>query len=164
HHELSGTPDLAALLPRIVRQFDEPFGNPTALIAHSVCELTRRHVKVALDGAGSDELFAGYERFRGLATLQWYRRAPSPLRALAAAGARRLPESTSGRHALRRAREFALGPTTPEGAYVSWVGYFGPEERAALLSPALTERLRESPPAERFPLDLFEGPARGPRV
>ena len=44
-------------------------GNPTALISYALSELTRRHVKVVLAGEGSDELFAGYLRFRGLVAL-----------------------------------------------------------------------------------------------
>ena len=67
HHELEARADAQALLPEIVRHFDEPFGNPTALLVYELARLTRQHVKVALAGDGSDELFAGYPRFRGLA-------------------------------------------------------------------------------------------------
>jgi asparagine synthase (glutamine-hydrolysing) len=159
HHELEATADLAGLLPTIVRHFDEPFGNPAALVAYAIAELTRKHVKVALDGAGSDELFAGYERFRGLSMLRWYASAPRPLRALAAAAAHALPESTTGRHALRRARSFALGPIEPDAAYVAWIRYFDPDARSALLTHDTSERLRESRPPEAFIHDLF---ARAP--
>ena len=79
HHELHAAPNLGELLPVIVRHFDEPFGNPTALLAYALSELTREHVKVVLDGAGSDELFAGYG-LRGSAALDVYRRVPAPLR------------------------------------------------------------------------------------
>lgn len=155
HHELQAQPDLAGLLPTIVRHFGEPFGNPTALLAHALAERTRSVVKVALDGAGSDELFAGYERFRGLRLLEWYGRAPTATRALAARGARALPESTRGRHALRRGREFLLGPTQPDEAYVTWITYFDETDRARLLASGPAEQLRESPPPETFLYDLF---------
>jgi len=72
HHELEARADAQALLPEIVRHFDEPFGNPTALLVYELSRLTRQHVKVALAGDGSDELFAGYPRFRGLAAASWY--------------------------------------------------------------------------------------------
>jgi asparagine synthase (glutamine-hydrolysing) len=160
HHELPGRADAAELLPALVRHFGEPFGNPTALLVHELSRLTREHVKVALVGDGADELLAGYPRFRGLAAASWYRRVPRPLRALAAAGAGVLPESTSGRHSLRRAREFALAPVDDlDAAYVDWITYFGPGERAALLRPGVAERLRESRPPEGFLGDLF---ARAP--
>ncbi len=157
HHELEAAPDAAELLPEIVRHFDEPFGNPTALLVYELSRLTRAHVKVALSGDGADELFAGYPRFRGLAAASWYRRVPSPFRAVAAAGARMLPESTRGRHELRRAREFALAPLHRlEDAYVSWVTYSGADDRSRLLAPGLSERLRESEPPESFLLRLFD--------
>jgi asparagine synthase (glutamine-hydrolysing) len=161
HHELEARADAQKLLPEIVRHFDEPFGNPTALLVYELSRLTRQHVKVALAGDGSDELFAGYPRFRGLAAASWYRRVPGPVRALAAAGARALPESTRGRHGFRRAREFALAPIESlEQTYLSWITYFDPAARAQLLTADTQERLRESPRPERFVEELFE---RAPR-
>ncbi len=157
HHELTGQPNLVDLLPRIVRHFDEPFGNPTALLSYALSELTREHVKVVLGGEGSDELFAGYHRFRGYQALARYRRLPRALRSVAAVGARALPESTRGRHHLRRARQFALAPPgSLEEAYVSWVTYFRPDDRDSLLSEDLTARLCESAPPEHFVGDLFD--------
>jgi asparagine synthase (glutamine-hydrolysing) len=162
HRELPASPDAAALLPEVVRRFGEPFGNPTALLVHELSRLTRRHVKVALAGDGADELLAGYPRFRGFVAAAAYRRVPAPVRALAAAGARALPESTRGRHGLRRAREFALVPPgSLDDAYVSWITYFAPEARDALYAPGLAERLRESAPPEQFLAGLFE---RAPRA
>ena len=59
--------------------------------------------------------------------------------------------STRGRHGLRRAREFALAPMESlERTYLSWITYFDPPARAALLTADAQERLRESPPPERF--------------
>jgi asparagine synthase (glutamine-hydrolysing) len=165
HHELEAVANAGELLPVIVRHFDEPFGNPTALLVYELSRLTRKHVKVALAGDGADELFAGYPRFRGLAAADWYRRVPGPVRAVAAAGARALPESTRGRHGLRRAREFALAPMeSPDATYVSWITYFDVQRRAALLGSGVQERLRESPPPERFLEELFERAPRGDLV
>ena len=165
HHELEAAPDAAELLPEIVRHFDEPFGNPTALLVYELARMTRAYVKVALAGDGADELFAGYPRFRGIAAAAAYRRVPRGVRALAAAGARALPESTSGRHSLRRAREFALAPLESlDDAYVSWITYFDPARRQNLYSPSLAERLRESSPPERFLSELFDRAPTGDLV
>jgi asparagine synthase (glutamine-hydrolysing) len=63
HHELTGSTDLLQLLPEIVRHYGEPFADKSALPTFLVCELTRRHVKVALSGDGGDEGFAGYSKY-----------------------------------------------------------------------------------------------------
>jgi asparagine synthase (glutamine-hydrolysing) len=52
------------LLPDVVRYYGEPFADKSALPTMLVCELTRRHVKVALSGDGGDEAFAGYPKYR----------------------------------------------------------------------------------------------------
>jgi len=63
HHELVVSPDARDLFERIVGQFDEPFGDSSAIPTYLVSELARQHVTVALSGTGADELFAGYERY-----------------------------------------------------------------------------------------------------
>ncbi len=63
HHVLIGSTDLLQLLPDVVRHYGEPFADKSALPTMLVCELTRRHVKVALSGDGGDEAFAGYPKY-----------------------------------------------------------------------------------------------------
>jgi len=62
HHVLMGSTDLLKLLPEVVRHYGEPSADKSALPTMLVCELTRRHVKVALSGDGGDEAFAGYPK------------------------------------------------------------------------------------------------------
>jgi asparagine synthase (glutamine-hydrolysing) len=47
-------------IARLVRHFGEPFGDASALPTWYLSEMTRKHVTVALNGDGGDELFAGY--------------------------------------------------------------------------------------------------------
>lgn len=135
HTELPARPEVAGFLDDMVRLFGEPFGNPTALLIHDLSVKARQHLKVALVGDGGDEVFAGYPRYQGGLLAGRYRAAvPAPLRRLAAAAATLIPESTSGRHGLRRAREFLTSAGLPDAAmYASWVEYFDPAERQALL-------------------------------
>jgi len=80
HYELEARPDLVSLLPRFVRQFDQPLADPAALPTMALAELTSEHVTVALNGDGGDEAFAGYPRYRGAPHWRAFRRLPSLLR------------------------------------------------------------------------------------
>ncbi|MEW6251779.1 MAG: asparagine synthase (glutamine-hydrolyzing) [Planctomycetota bacterium] len=66
HHEEYVDVDPLAALPKLVRHFDQPFGDSSALACYYVCEVAARHVKVALTGDGGDETFAGYRRYADL--------------------------------------------------------------------------------------------------
>jgi asparagine synthase (glutamine-hydrolysing) len=138
HTELPARPQVAGFLDDMVRLFGEPFGNPTALLIHDLSTSARRHVKVALAGDGGDEVFAGYPRHHGGLLAERYQRlVPAPLRAAAAAAATLIPESSTGRHSLRRAREFLTAGNLPSAErYAAWVEYFDPAERQALLGLA----------------------------
>ena len=51
------------LAAKLVRHFDEPFGDSSAIPTYLVSEFAAQHVKVVLTGDGGDELFAGYDSF-----------------------------------------------------------------------------------------------------
>ena len=62
HHEIFLDPDLEDLLPKVVRAYDEPFADPSALPTFAIAKEAAKYVKVVLNGEGSDELFGGYRR------------------------------------------------------------------------------------------------------
>ena len=66
HHEFVVEPVAVELLPKIAHQFEEPFGDASALPTWLLCEMTREHVTVALNGDGGDENFAGYARYKAM--------------------------------------------------------------------------------------------------
>lgn len=63
HTEFIVEPQAIELLPMLVRQYEEPFADSSALPTYYVSKLTREHVTVALNGDGGDENFAGYSRY-----------------------------------------------------------------------------------------------------
>lgn len=135
HQEIRARPEVAGYLDEMVCRFGEPFGNPTALLINDLSHKAREHVKVALVGDGGDEVFGGYPRYQGgLLAARLERFLPRSARTPLALAASLIPESSSGRHWLRRGREFLSAAAMPAAArYASWVEYFSPAERQELL-------------------------------
>lgn len=110
HHEILVKPDSAALTERLVRQFDEPFADSSAIPTFIVSEFAVQHVKVALSGDGGDELFGGYESFPIVQKLAVWDKVPQGIRSLMSSVADRLPYATRGKnylHMVSRSTPFA---------------------------------------------------------
>jgi asparagine synthase (glutamine-hydrolysing) len=112
HHEEIVSPDALALLPRLVRHFDEPFGDSSALPTLVVSEMARRRVTVALSGDGGDELLAGYTRYRYAQQLhQLFGPLPESWRPLALQALGRFwPRSWRGKGIITRAGQSPQNP------------------------------------------------------
>ena len=64
HHEYTVKPDAMELLPRLVRSFDEPFADHSAIPMYYLSQMARQEVTVCLSGDGGDEIFAGYNSYQ----------------------------------------------------------------------------------------------------
>lgn len=63
HMEVLSEDRVRDLLPHVTDILDEPMGDPAVLPTYLLSQFTRRHVKVALGGDGSDELLMGYRTY-----------------------------------------------------------------------------------------------------
>src|SRR5256712_2985914 len=126
HHEEILEPDVQAILPEIVRGFDEPFADSSAIPTYVVAQATARHVKVALSGTGGDETFGGYPRYLGLRVSALHARLPRWLRHASRSLAARWPDSASSRNWADWARRFTGEPdAAPGDRYIGWTRVFG---------------------------------------
>ena len=79
-----GMEDFFNTLPNLIWHEDEPISWPSSVSLYHVSELAATKVKVVLTGEGSDELFAGYGRYRyqlmSQAQMQTYGKVPGGVR------------------------------------------------------------------------------------
>ncbi len=101
HHELVVEPNAVDLVPRLIRQFDEPFADASAIPTFLVSEFAVQHVKVALSGDGGDEFFGGYPDFFEAERSRRFDSIPKPVRAALSRIAAALPYSAYGKNYLR---------------------------------------------------------------
>lgn len=140
HQEFLLEADVGAVFPRIVRAFDEPFADSSAIPNWLVCQETARHVKVALSGLGGDEIFGGYERYVGLRAGEAYRKIPASVRRLIAWAVERLPEDGSASYARDRLKRFVrAGELLRRERYLTIVSAF--RHATDILHPDISEQV-----------------------
>ncbi|MGD9857242.1 MAG: asparagine synthase (glutamine-hydrolyzing), partial [Planctomycetaceae bacterium] len=145
HHEFVVQPEAVGILDEIVRFFDEPFGDSSAIPTYYLSQMTRRHVTVALAGDGGDESFGGYQRYRTALARRNGRRVRPLLDRIGKGLHRLLPRTAPGRRYFRSLgssnfEAFAVGTQELETQEILSKGFLRQIERSVL------EDLGESPP------------------
>ena len=154
HREIEASISDPLEMLRVVTSFDQPFANPTAYLMYLISTHTRPEATVALCGAGGDELFAGYPRYRAMQMARLFRYVPQP----AVSAARKLlglfADDYRKAH-LRRAREFLDGLDSDfTRQFTNWTYYLDEKEKRSLLrGPAGDPNLK---PAHRIVRELLE--------
>ena len=139
HHEFVVEPDAMSVLPSLVWQFGQPFGDSSALPTYYVSALTRQHVTVALSGDGGDENFLGYKRYQATKAEGIYNHIPAPLRQMFSA---LIGKGNSGPGALKLLRRMTRNSTASESdRYLKWIGMFDTAQKSKLYGPALEPHL-----------------------
>ena len=158
HHEFVGEPSTVELVPKIVRQFEEPFADSSALPTWILCEMTRAHVTVALNGDGGDENFAGYARYKAMQRYEM-------LRAFdAVVGPLRGSLTSISQHAFRLTNQKRFRYLTSilssyardrSQYYLQSFGFFREDEKLVLYTSSLHHRVSSSRKGSIFK-QLFE--------
>ena len=148
HHELVLKPEqVAGMIPELVHAQDEPLSDWVCLPLRLLASMVRSTgVVVVQVGEGSDELFAGYPRYRRYATVQRilytpYLRLPQSMRGVLGHVAAAM---LAGAPRLREPRDLFLRaargePLFVSGAVANWDG-----EKTSLLSAGAVQRLGSS--------------------
>jgi asparagine synthase (glutamine-hydrolysing) len=141
HHEfiLSYT-DIPALLQKLALHLGEPFADGSALPLYLLSMLTRSHVKVALNGDGGDDIFAGYPRHWLDPWADAYLRLPGLFNRQILPGLANFFPDHSDRpvgHSLLNGlhRLEQLPSIHPRASILRWGSFFSPEQRRSLWRP-----------------------------
>lgn len=145
HHEFMVEPSAIELLPHIVRHHGEPFADATAIPTFALSEVTRRHVTVALNGDGGDEIFGGYTRYVANLASARLQRVPLPARRLLARAGMAVPANgriDSWPSRIRRLSETL--PLDPSRRYFAYMSHLQGLRREQLYTDAFCEQLDAS--------------------
>jgi asparagine synthase (glutamine-hydrolysing) len=134
-----------SILPFMIEAFDEPFADSSMIPNYLICQAARQWVTVALSGIGGDELFAGYERYRGALAADSYRRLPEFLRSGINALVQAMPEWELGGLWIDRMKRFSAGATLPLAErYQQYLAAFTESDKQELFSRDFLDELRKT--------------------
>ena len=132
HHELTIDLSRPEEMLDLIEHFDQPFGNTTFFLTYLLSRYTRESVTVALSGAGGDELFGGYPRYRAVQAMKYLRFVPR-VAAKAALAALSFQQDNFNDRRLHRARALLAGlDADPARQYLKWVYYLDEDRKAQL--------------------------------
>ena len=74
HHAIPlDSQSLQHFAKKLLSHIDHPFADSSAIAMYALCHYAKQEVTVALSGDGGDEVFAGYEKHRGLLAAQRFK-------------------------------------------------------------------------------------------
>ena len=153
HHEMVVEPEVAQLLPKLVWHMDEPVADPAIVASYLVCEQAKNDATVLLSGVGGDELFAGYRKHVAHMLAGPYRKLPGPLRRHViepAIGALPSFRGTPAKGMVRLAKKMARSASmSPRDAFLMNATYLNADEKSALYTDDLAERMKAVDPWDR---------------
>lgn len=144
HHEYILEPRILEILPKLIWHFNEPFADSSCIPTYYLSKMTRKEVKVALNGDGGDESFAGYERYVANKIANLYCSFPKFFRNRLFSFVMRLPESTAKKDFAKRIKRFiSVDSLSREKRHISWMSIFDNESKQNLYSPHLQNNLKK---------------------
>jgi asparagine synthase (glutamine-hydrolysing) len=150
HHEIVVSPEqFFDALPTMIYQEDEPLAHGSSVPLYFVSKLAQDHVKVVLTGEGSDELLAGYPKYR---TTMYNLKLGRAYHNAAPAGVQRAVERAIGslgvgsRLRQKLIRTFLCIPPTLERIYFDNFGVYPVAMQQRLFSTETRARMGDDDP------------------
>lgn len=141
HHVLTADDQsMRDALLTLTNHLDEPMADPAIIPTYLLSCFARQHIKVALSGEGSDELFGGYPTYLGARAADYYLKLPTILRRQVLGRVRDLlPVSSDAVPIGLFLRRFLTHvEKSPAERHQTWFGMFSPAELDKLISPSWT--------------------------
>jgi len=144
--------DMLEVLPAVLGQFDEPFGDSSAIAVYLLSREVRKHVKVALSGDGGDELLGGYNKHKAEWLVRKLPRFPRLLKPLSFAALASGNRHSAGGNFFRQMNRLLEGGSMEAAArYWHWASFM-PETAAGTLLQS-TVSLKAYPGRKAFLLE-----------
>lgn len=126
--------ELYSSVDSVLDYLDEPFADSSAIPTYALCQAVSRKHRVALSGDGADEVFGGYEKYRGLLMSEKYSHWGAFAR-MANPFLRAMPKGrdSSFLDKVRKIEKFSRGlAMSPDDRYWAWTSFNQPD---SLLTP-----------------------------
>lgn len=149
HHELIVEPQAAEVLPLLVRHYNQPFADPSAIPTYYVSQLARQEVTVALSGDGGDESFSGYTRYGGIMRWAIFNRIPG-IRMLARKAAALAESIPYNNRTARIARGLHMIQGSLKDRYLLEMSLFKPQEKRCLYTPKFADAIHNGGLSEQM--------------
>lgn len=141
HKEFIVKPNAIELLPMLVRQYEEPYADSSALPTYYVSKMTRDYVTVALNGDGGDENFAGYGRYSVQKFALWYDKLIPFHRLLILPISKFLAKNIRNTFFDRAYRFSKTISDSYKRRYVSYTAYFTNEQKEEIYTSAFKKKV-----------------------
>jgi asparagine synthase (glutamine-hydrolysing) len=163
HHEFIVKADVAELIPKLVQNFGEPFGDSSAIPTYYVSKMARSEVTVALSGDAGDELFAGYSKYPYLERREVYSISRKRVNGFLYGLLRRLePSFIQREHILRRVHHSLLGRVSPvEERDYMWMTYLDSYDKSKLYRDGIKSSLPDDGSLQYYRSELRKSPNTG---